>query len=74
MSEKDVPRHHPIGLNAMFKAVELPAGVTHLNPSLSYVNAYHLPHRSLSLYALPLSLQSFSSKREWVRRYFGEDI
>lgn len=47
--EKDVPRHLPIGLNAMFKAIELPARITHLNPSLSYVNAYHLSHRSLSL-------------------------
>lgn len=42
-----IPRHHAIRLNSMFKAVELPAGIPNLDPCLSYVYAYYLPHFSM---------------------------
>ena len=45
--DKAVPGHHTIGLNAMFEAIELPARIADLNPSLSNVDAYDLPHLPL---------------------------
>jgi hypothetical protein len=46
-----IPGHHAIGLDAMFKAVELPTGVTKLDPSLTYVDTDNLSHLLLSLEA-----------------------
>lgn len=34
--KKVIPRHHAIGLNAMFKAIKLPGGIANLNPGLTY--------------------------------------
>jgi hypothetical protein len=34
----------PSGLDAVLKAVELPARISHLDASLPDVNAYDLPH------------------------------
>lgn len=45
--DKPLPGHHTIGLNAMFEAIELPARIADLNPSLSNVDAYDLPHLPL---------------------------
>lgn len=41
---KPLPRHHTIGLNAMFEAIELPARIANLNPSLSNMDAYNFSH------------------------------
>jgi hypothetical protein len=58
---KNLPGHHPIGLNAMLKTIELPARIPHLNPSLPNMYAYYLPHfssSSSSSSSLCLSLSS----------------
>jgi hypothetical protein len=39
-----IPGHHAIGLDAMLEAVELPTGVTKLDPSLTYVHTDNLSH------------------------------
>lgn len=44
MRGRSLPRHHSIGLNAMFEAVKFPASISNLNPSLPNVYAYDLPH------------------------------
>ena len=36
--------HHPIGLDSVFQAVELPAGIAHLAASLADVDGDHLAH------------------------------
>lgn len=43
-SEGRITRHHAIGLNAMFEAVEFPAGITHLDTGLTDVNADDFSH------------------------------
>ena len=39
-----VARHHPVRLDPVFEAVELPAGVAHLHPGLADVHRDNLPH------------------------------
>ena len=39
-----VAGHHPIGLDAMLEAVELPAGVSHLGAGLADVDRDAFPH------------------------------
>jgi hypothetical protein len=39
-----LPGHEAIRLDAVLKAVELPARISHLDASLPDVNAYDLPH------------------------------
>jgi hypothetical protein len=39
-----VRRDHSIRLNAMFQAVQLPAGIAHLATRLAHVNRNALPH------------------------------
>ncbi|RRT47944.1 hypothetical protein B296_00047529 [Ensete ventricosum] len=46
---RERPRHDAIGLDAVLEAVELPAGVAHLDAGLPDVDAYDLPHLPLSI-------------------------
>ena len=39
-----VIRHHAVGLDAVLKAVELPTGITHLDPGLADVDGNTLSH------------------------------
>ena len=76
--KRGLPGHDAIRLNAMFKAVKLPTRIPNLNSSLSYVNAYYLPHLSLkflfflslkSLFSLPLlSLLGWKQNGEEIER------
>lgn len=43
-NEGNGPWHHAVGLNAMFEAVKLPAGVSDLNTGLTDVNADDFSH------------------------------
>ena len=47
------PGHEAVGLDAMLEAVELPAGIPHLDARLSYVDADDLP-QLLSLWSAAL--------------------
>ncbi|RWW44138.1 hypothetical protein BHE74_00050128 [Ensete ventricosum] len=46
---RERPRHDAIGPDAVLEAVELPAGVAHLDAGLPDVDAYDLPHLPLSI-------------------------
>lgn len=56
---RERPGHEAVGLDAMLEAVELPAGIPHLDARLPYVDAYYLPHLSLLLSLLCSSLLQF---------------
>jgi hypothetical protein len=49
------PGHEAIRLDAVLKAVELPARIPHLDARLSDVDAYDLPHLCLSLFSASAS-------------------
>lgn len=48
-----VTGHLTIGLNSMFKAVQLPAGIADLNPGLAHVDGYAFPLRKQSTESEP---------------------
>ena len=59
-TEGGVTWHHAIGLDAMFQAVEFPAGVANLDPGLTYVNADDFSHFWIPSASLSLSLSLFT--------------